>query len=291
VFSQDLTPNEIIVVDQTPNHECTTQAFLQANSQAGRIRWIHQREPSLTKSRNRILQEAHSDVVLFIDDDVELPNSYFSAHCRHFRDPRVDFVSGPVKLTDGTWQCLNTPLNIRPADPHLDVRGCNHAVRVASALQIGGYDEGFVGPAHFEETDFAMRLAASRGCLLFDPDAWLLHFQCPSGGCRIDKQSDSWDEWHKPMNALLFAFRHANSFKFSLHLYIWALRAGPLRRQNVVRPWRQPPAWIAFSRALKEASVRAGKVKSPFMQMNSKAGDCAISTAAHSHATCSSPQR
>jgi len=258
-------PDEIIVVDQTPIHDTKTDDFLNACHKQGVIQYIKHDSPSLPKARNRILAESKNNIVIFIDDDVELPESYIASHAANYVDEDIVLVAGP-SLTkaqlDAHLQSVEQEVMRRPADSWQDVRGCNHSVRRQSAIEAGGYDENFIASAGGEEGDFSERLREkSGGKQVYDPNAWLIHLRSPSGGCRIPK-NPSWSEWQKTVGPWLYIFRHHKKHQFNF-LY-WIFRYGPGRRENILQPWRQPGAWMSFVYAAFVARRMVKKVSSPF---------------------------
>ena len=86
---------EVIVVDQTPEHDVTTAARLSDLVQKGRIRLLHQ-TPSIPKAMNRALKEATSDIVLFVDDDIIPAPDLISRHIEAHRRLNVVAVVGQV---------------------------------------------------------------------------------------------------------------------------------------------------------------------------------------------------
>jgi GT2 family glycosyltransferase len=293
VLAQEPAPDEILVIDQTPKHDHETQDFLTSGARTGQFRWLKQFEPSLTKARNRALQEARSEVVLFVDDDVNLPPGFVEKHVRHYRSGVADATSGPIsrrKVTNRPSGTQSPDIDPRVAallGPKHPVsclfgipllHGCNHSIRRSVALQSGGYDENFEASALFEETDFAFRAFAHGVRFVYDPDAWLDHLRVPYGGCRIPNNR-MWLERQKTVSVWLFTLRHVVGG--GLPLAVGALmartllRAGPLRRENVTRPWRQPCAWLALFAAFREAKRRcADGVRSPYSYSEETSPHC-----------------
>jgi GT2 family glycosyltransferase len=271
LLRQSVRPDEIIVVDQTPRHEPEIEEFLRHCHSRRHIVWLREENPSLTAARNRVLAEATSEVVLFVDDDVLLPHRFVEAHVRHFRRLAVDLVSGPVMAADESSRRMASQMQELGGNEVdigtggcPDIHGGNHSVRRSTAIRVGGYDEQFVGPAHYEENDFARRLCKSGAVCIFDPDAWLVHLKAPTGGCRVPGNRH-WPEWHKAMNIMLFTFRHVSAAREKRALLTAALRSGPLRKENVLYLWRQPAAWANFALAVLEARKRASRCPaSPF---------------------------
>lgn len=94
VIAQKTDNIEIIVVDQTKNHELNTTKFL--NETLPLIKYIKQ-EPSLTKARNRALREAQGNILIFIDDDVRLSRDFINQHIKAYQ-AGYQVVQGRVLL-------------------------------------------------------------------------------------------------------------------------------------------------------------------------------------------------
>jgi glycosyltransferase involved in cell wall biosynthesis len=267
VLAQQPPADEVIVVDQTLSHDEETETFLREHSERGLIRHFRQEQPSVTKARNRVLAEAESDIVIYLDDDVQLSPGLFAKHVRHYSDPAVKLVAGAFLRQ---WQVeehlreLKTRPGTRPADLHDDVRGGNMSVIRSAAIAAGGFDENFIGPAQGEENDFAVRFARIEGGKqIYDPEAWLLHLKAPVGGCRIiTTQNAAWTEWEKSYNVWLMGIRHY--WPHSLVFIKRAFLSGPRRQENVLRFWRQPLAWLGFFYGALVAFRKRNQLLSPF---------------------------
>lgn len=281
VLAQDPPADEVLVIDQTPQHEPDTTEFLQEAASSFQIRWIRQDQPSLTAARNRALLETTCDIVVFIDDDVLLKPVFFAAHWKNYLDAEVAAVAGRVlspsdekgesipempKTRDPKRFALAVPANLGVRLERVSfLRGNNHSVRVSAAKSVGGYDEQWVGPAHFEEFDLAFRMARAGMRIVYDPEAAIVHLGAPTGGCRV-LNNKIWTESSKSANGIAFGLRH---FGWLIPWPVWrlALRAGPLRRENVLSPARWPFAWGAFLAGLPQAYRMANSpVRSPFVQ-------------------------
>jgi GT2 family glycosyltransferase len=136
-------------------------------------------------------------------------------------------------------------------------KGGNHSVRVNDVKEIGGYDEHYIGMAHREESDFAIRLWKSGRLIVFDPDAGLVHLGAPAGGCRHKEgKKQVLKEWMITFPSLYFMFRHwfPNRW-FFYFVFIVSFRAYVLRRENVVHPWRLPWAVLSYMYSVLRALV------------------------------------
>src|SRR5215510_12015466 len=70
LVNQEPPPREILVVDQSREHDETTLEFLDQLRERERITYLHQVEPNAQKARNTAIREASGRVLLFVDDDI-----------------------------------------------------------------------------------------------------------------------------------------------------------------------------------------------------------------------------
>lgn len=177
---------EILVLDQTAEHEHGTEELLGQWNEAGAIRWIRLTEPSIPAAMNHGLLEAGHDIVLFLDDDivpgVDLVAAHVNAHRRGHQ-----LVAGRVLQpwdvgSDGSW----TEKEFASSEGREinGFMGGNFSLRRAAALGLGGFDENFVRVAYNFEREFADRWRSQGGRILFCPDAAIRHLKAPSGGTR-----------------------------------------------------------------------------------------------------------
>jgi GT2 family glycosyltransferase len=231
---------EIIVVDQTPNHEPSTERRLRRLEYLGHIRRLRRDVPSIPAAMNAGLLAAGRDIVLFLDDDIvpheDLVAAHLGAQARH-----PGLVAGQV---------LQPGAVARPLEPGEDFRfdssqpasirefmGGNFSVRRGMALALGGFDESFIGAAYRFEAEFAHRFVARHGGVRFEPSASLRHLQAPAGGTRAHGHH-------------LRTSKPAHSVGA---YYCWLrTRAPGWRLQMLARPWRsirtrhhlRQPWWI-----------------------------------------------
>jgi len=196
VLALEPSPREILIVDQTEEHEPATKARLEELDRSGRIRWIHHSPPSLPGARNRALAEARGELMLFLDDEVEVPPRLVSLHARHFEDPTISVTGGRVvepgfepppypffvKITRSGRKLVN--VGYAQAGFVEGAPGGNHMVRREVALAVGGYEERLSRAARGEDLEFCQRVRARGGRIFFDPEAELVHRPAPRGGTR-----------------------------------------------------------------------------------------------------------
>lgn len=279
---------EIIVIDQThwdnifENYQNEWLSLIQKNNN---IKYISAQIPSLTAARNRILQEAKGNIIVFLDDDVILSPNFFNEHLRCYSisnnnsDKLVIASTGQeyrrlehVSIHDRNLSLQGKGLVTSPVFNTAQftynhpkwLLGANHSVLRSYAIKCGGYDENI--KTYGEDVDFTNRLMHkfSNSCTIaYNPDAYILHLRVPTGGCRIGKKLER-TEYETIIGYHLIYFRDFYLKDKNILYLLSTLRAGPLRRENVVKPWRQPIAWFAFIKSLFMSILLKGKVKSSF---------------------------
>jgi glycosyltransferase involved in cell wall biosynthesis len=200
-------PNfEVLVIDQTRTHESETQVYLEELATAGKIRWFPVDWASLPGARNYAVRRAVGEIILFIDDDVQLPDGFLAAHAGNYlAKPDVGCVAGrvfdrmklgnsggdlaidflPPEAMDAgiAWYFIDLVHTVKPQQV-LSARGCNMSFRSSVFAEWGlTFDERFVGSAVREESDFCLRLRSTGMKIWYDPSACLVHLGEESGGC------------------------------------------------------------------------------------------------------------
>jgi GT2 family glycosyltransferase len=179
-------PDEVLLVDQTPEHPEDVQAGLQALAADPRVRWLRLQQPSIPRAMNTGLREACGDAVLFLDDDIVPHEQLVQAHRE--AQARPGLVAGqvlqpgqePRTLASGEMHRFdsNQPAEIT------EFMGGNFSVDRAQALALGGFDENFIGAAYRFEAEFAARWRQRYGTIRFQPGASIRHLAVPAGGTR-----------------------------------------------------------------------------------------------------------
>lgn len=206
VIEEDYPNFEILVIDQTHIHESETQVYLEQLANSNQIRWFRVNWANLPGARNYAVRRAVGDIILFIDDDVELPNGFLAAHASNYiAKPDVGCVAGRVfdrmKLGDSggdlaieylppeamdagiAWYFIDLVHTVKPQQV-LSARGCNMSFRKQVFTEHGlSFDERFAGSAVREESDFCLKLRSTGFKIWYDPNACLVHLGEESGGC------------------------------------------------------------------------------------------------------------
>lgn len=194
VFRQDGTDYETIVVDQSPSHRPETEEFLRRH--AGRIRHVRLRHPSVTAACNAGARLAAGELLVFLDDDVRIPDPRFLAtHAACYGDDSIGVVAGRVKdarggpahpydprSADRWWGWYYTTWDHDQRADVVTAPGANMSCRRSLFVRLGGFDERFTGNAVRFENDFCLRALAAGYRVLFEPTASVLHQYESEGG-------------------------------------------------------------------------------------------------------------
>ena len=191
VLAQGRRADEILVIDQTPEHETKIARQLSRWHADGSIRWLKQEEANLSAARNRALLEATSDIVIFLDDDVILAQNFIRSHEESFADEKTKIVAGQIVAADKPVHTgdiddfeLGFPLSHDRTAWIKNMGGGNFSVYRNLAIEVGGFDQRFYRVAYREDSDFLFRFCTRYGCLAkYVPEASLVHLAVLSGGC------------------------------------------------------------------------------------------------------------
>ncbi|MBA2794739.1 MAG: glycosyltransferase, partial [Thermoleophilaceae bacterium] len=192
----DPAPMEVLVVDGDEGR--SAEAVVEAARSSGggpSLRYVHS-APGLTLQRNRGVREARGDIMVFLDDDVDVDTSLFTALERAYRDPEVVGATGRVieggerrfgnkrsavrrllfRGEEGTLTRFGYPRRLQDLDRERDVelmQGCLMSGRRTVVEQVG-FDEALTGYALAEDEDFSYRLSRV-GRVRYLPDAVVDH--------------------------------------------------------------------------------------------------------------------
>ena len=261
VMSLDPYPDEVIVVDQSKRHNKDTEKYL-LYAQSEGVKLINLSEPGVCYARNLGGALSNSDILVFIDDDVQLHNKKFvEMHRNNYLDDKVDAVWGQILHPGQSTTSILGRNNIIPQNYSERVENikylisANHSIKRNIFIEAGGYDEGFSGRTYAnEDGDFGMRLYNNGYRIDFDPLATLIHLQAPSGGNRITGR-DNFPEWTRSVTFFQYAFRHYKGLSKFREL-IRVFRIITFRKENVVEFWNIPSSVIHTLYGLYIAIIR-----------------------------------
>ena len=259
LLKQNTIPNSVIVVNQTKGIYSPKPEVCQAYNKTGlKLVWLNLERPNVMAAQNAGLLASSSEFCLILDDDIIPPPDLVKKHWeRHHDGKGWVAVGGQVwhRLPHTAIESLSLAAPDKGTSPHFPNRekmlipgevllGGNWSFRRKTIVDLGGWDESFVGSANYQELDNVNRFKNEGFPFVVDLSIWLIHLRAPSGGCRIPGNK-LFPEWTKSTNFFLYKYRYPQDLPWK-NILIMALRAGPLRRENAMRPLRWPEAWAGF---------------------------------------------
>lgn len=183
-------PAEILLLDQTPQHEADTEAELVAMAAEGVINWVRLKVPSIPQAMNQGLLRASHDLVLFLDDDIRPDPALIAAHLRAHEASPGGIVAGRVLQPwhGGKADPVDSGrfgFNSESSREVEEFMGGNFSINRHAAIAQGGFDENFVRVAYRFEADFALRWRRAGGRIRYESGALIHHLKANDGGTRV----------------------------------------------------------------------------------------------------------
>ena len=262
LLSLEFPANEIIVVDQTENHQKATTAQLLEWHESGFIRWLKKTKPSITEAMNHGLMKAKNGLVLFLDDDIIPHEGIVLNHAKaHQADDEVwatvgqviqpwqksEVIEPPRKL-NGLQKDFDFPFNSTLDAEVENVMAGNLCVNRERAISIGGFDENFVGAAYRFETEFARRIVNAGGKIRFVGSAGIDHLRVASGGTRSKGNHMTSASPLHGFGDYYYAMRHGSggeAWAYGIRRFFREVRTG----FHLTHPWWIPVKWVGEVRA------------------------------------------
>lgn len=250
-YLQDLNPPpaELLIVDQSEQHEAATTTALQAWHEEGRIRWLRLSHPSVTHAMNTGLLEARNEIVIFVDDDIIPDQRLLTSHVLAQAEDFINIVAGQV-LQPGEEEVAESPEGgefLFCSGKRRWVReliGCNFSVKKSTALALGGFDENFLRVAYRFEAEFCDRAISAGEKILFEPAASIRHLKAGAGGTRAYGEHLTTIKPHHAVGAYYYLLRARH-----VKRRWWQILLRPLRavrtRHHLRRPWWIPVTLVS----------------------------------------------
>ncbi|MEO9169733.1 MAG: glycosyltransferase [Candidatus Baltobacteraceae bacterium] len=166
---------EVIIVDNGSGDDTSAVVERQTARGAYPVTYVYEPEPNRGKARNRGIACAKGYLVLFCDDDVQLPAGFLAAHeTAHSTSNLV--VNGPI-LNVASYD--DTPKPSAGNYSRAFLCTCNVSIPKHALDAVEGFDEAF-DLYGWEDTELGVRLRESGLRWTFAWDAYLWHVKPPS---------------------------------------------------------------------------------------------------------------
>jgi GT2 family glycosyltransferase/glycosyltransferase involved in cell wall biosynthesis len=196
---------------------------------------------------NAALNFVTSDLVLYLNNDIELAPSAIAAAIRRLQsDAKIGAVGAKVIRTHGrlqeagcvVWRNGGTQGYLRDASPQApeanfvrDVDFCSAVFLLARAellRKLEGFDDAYA-PAYYEDADLCIRIAAAGYRIVYDPAVVVSHLEYGTAASSLDAQAQM-SRGHG-----IFTEKHstwlAARMAPALENLLWARTAGQVRRR------------------------------------------------------------
>jgi len=217
--------NELIIVDQTEQHEPQTESFLQGLANKNKIKYIYIDYPNVPNAMNIGVKEAVGDIIFFFDDDVSINENTIPSHICGYVNPDIGCITGKVIIQNAEKKgnmVLNNSTTLKryikaflflflrkkasyvgrlgvlanfsgdktlPSDTCI---GCNVSFKKEVFEKCGFFDVNFSGNAVRFETDMSVRMRRSGYKIIYSPQASIIHYMNNSGGTRTAPSEKYW---------------------------------------------------------------------------------------------------
>jgi GT2 family glycosyltransferase len=185
------------IVDHTIKHDTSTQNYL--DSLPRQFRHYNLSEGGLCTARNFGLEQSDSDIIVYVDDDVNVERDFLSNHVHEYENPKVGAVAGQV-LTPRHPEPINKPpigkitwygrsiSRLHSSQPGYvkEGRGCNMSFRTEVLNTVGGFDTNL---EFRDESDIFSQIKKKGYLIRFSPDAGLYHKENEMGGTIFSEQA------------------------------------------------------------------------------------------------------
>ncbi len=170
---RDAPAFEVVIVDNGSRDGTASLVRERATTAAYPLHYVFAARPNRGAARNAGVRAASGDVVLFIDDDVRLPDRFLFAHASAHAARAGRAVSGPIlNVASVASQPKPTLANYSGAF----FCTCNVSVGRAAFDTVGGFDENFTLYG-WEDTELGLRLRESGVARGFAWDAYVWHIK------------------------------------------------------------------------------------------------------------------
>jgi|688.fasta_scaffold10406_10 glycosyltransferase involved in cell wall biosynthesis len=156
----DSTDTELIIVDNNTDEELSQDLKNYCMKLSHKLRYVYEPSPGLSAARHRGAEVALGDLLTFLDDDVEISDSWLSAVRNSFVNPGVVMVGGPsipkftcsipdwfwifiIRTNYGGWMnewlsLLDIGQDVPNIDPNY-IWGLNFSIRKQTMYDCGGF--------------------------------------------------------------------------------------------------------------------------------------------------------
>lgn len=152
IRQQSYADFEVLVVDNARDNQATRDILMQIDDP--RFIYLNELTPGVSAARNRGLQQAQGELILFVDDDDEIVPQMLEKLLAFMQQPaqsKIDFTwCGVTKLFEENGTIMDEKPFLVSGQDLQDMTflvkvgtGCGLCVRKNALLEVGGFDEDY----------------------------------------------------------------------------------------------------------------------------------------------------
>ena len=236
-------PLEFIIVDQTVSPTQHVKQKLEEHHSSGLINWIVLERPSVVAAMNVGLVTAQSDYVLFLDDDIKPCDNLLKNYIKLISKQHCGIVAGrviqPWDNPEGDHQPETFSFNSLTNGDAPFFIGANVLINRSTAIQLGGFDENFIGTAHDYEREFSDRVLGANHNIAYCGKAAVHHLKEEAGGIRTYGHFLKTVKPHHAVGAYYYILRSKRVHNKALAV-LKRLKQRVATRTHLKQPWWIP---------------------------------------------------
>ena len=236
INKQSVIPDEIIVVDQTPESDRPSNFYKNHCKANPNISIFYLQNPSAPNARNFGAKKSTSEVLLIIDDDIIFNKDFVESHLKVMNEQSVDVVNGAVSSKE--FLKNEYPWDIRTMDPvrfflgspnykwegmMCSITSGNFSIRRDVYIKSGGFD---LFAPRMQDYEFGFRLFRKGAKIFYSYKPLAQHLR-GEGGLR--KNSMKFD---RLVGAIYLHKKHFPGW-ITKQFFLKSI----LRLHSITRPW------------------------------------------------------
>ena len=230
IIAQETLPKEVIIIDDSDN-ENTRKVVNNFKSDivCADCNLIYQHRPDgsgMTEARNVAIERSTGDIIVFFDDDVEIPPGWFKRLRSHWKKyPDSGVIGGPALSVDKDGEYSSELIRSDEKLNYINeygetqsrayrwlpdkvvevdqVGGANMSFRRNTLKEVSGFNPIYLGSAAYEDYDIMARLRRRGKTILCCPELKVKHYDTPyTGTAEEGSETAYWAGY----NGILFRF-------------------------------------------------------------------------------------
>jgi GT2 family glycosyltransferase len=225
---------EVIIVDQSKSMDARKEHRFRAFGR--KLRVLRTKRANRSFAKNLGTRIAKGEILLFCDDDVEVPADLLQTHVSAYSDDSVGAVS--CRLTEEGLPPLKTRRILRitaygqmvvgfQSDVTCFVNtlvGGNMSVLRSVWETVGEFDPTYGGTSVFEEPDFSARVMRTGRKILFTNRTSVTHVPHPDGSARVKSNRAPWYYHWFHRNEILYFLKNRSRLNLFMVIPFCLLR-------------------------------------------------------------------